>query len=114
MGRLTTLKPRLGTLDTRKVTQQASGSWRDGKTTTERGYGYRWQKARERYLRAHPLCRYCQREDRVTAASIVDHITAHQGDDTLFWNESNWQPLCKPCHDSVKAREERSGHFKRD
>lgn len=81
-------------------------SWRAGKTTTQRGYGYRWQQARERFLRAHPLCCYCQREGRLAAASVVDHITPHQGDERLFWDEVNWQPLCKPCHDSVKAKEE--------
>jgi hypothetical protein len=24
----------------------------------------------------------------------------------LFWDEDNWQALCKKCHDSAKAREE--------
>ncbi len=27
----------------------------------------------------------------------------------LFWGSKNWQPLCKPCHDSIKAREESRG-----
>lgn len=27
----------------------------------------------------------------------------------LFWDVSNWQPLCKPCHDVVKQREEVTG-----
>lgn len=24
----------------------------------------------------------------------------------LFWDEANWQPLCKPCHDQKTARED--------
>lgn len=81
-------------------------SWRDGKTTAERGYGGRWQKARETFLARHPLCCYCDKRGRVTAATVVDHIKPHQGDQTLFWDTDNWQALCKRCHDTDKAQEE--------
>jgi len=54
----------------------------------------------------HPLCVYCEREGRVSAGCIVDHIIPHRGDMVLFWDRSNWQSLCKPCHDIVKKREE--------
>lgn len=107
MPRLKTLKPRVQTISTNRVKEVApADSWRADKTSTQRGYGYKWQKARERFLRANPLCVYCQREGRLTAATVVDHVKPHKGDRVLFWDESNWQPLCKPCHDSVKAREE--------
>ena len=86
--------------------------WREGMTTAQRGYGARWQRARTFYLNAHPLCCYCEREKRVSAASIVDHIKPHKGDEALFWDSGNWQPLCKPCHDTIKAQEERR-HRKR-
>ncbi|WP_425373960.1 hypothetical protein [Phyllobacterium bourgognense] len=26
----------------------------------------------------------------------------------MFWNRANWQPLCLPCHNSIKQRQERS------
>ena len=29
----------------------------------------------------------------------VDHIIPHRGDPELFWDRSNWQALCKNCHD---------------
>jgi len=87
-------------------------SWRQGKTTAERGYGGHWQRARETFLGRHPLCCYCDRRGRVTAATIVDHIKPHQGDQALFWDTNNWQPLCKDCHDTVKAQEE-GRHTKR-
>ena len=80
--------------------------WREGKTTAQRGYGARWQRARPYFLNEHPLCCYCQREKRISAATIVDHIIPHKGDEALFWASDNWQPLCKPCHDTIKAQEE--------
>lgn len=84
-------------------------SWRAGKNSGERGYGSRWQKARHYFLLKHPLCVYCEKQGRVTAATVVDHIKPHKGDMELFWDSDNWQPLCKTCHDSIKAREEARG-----
>lgn len=87
-----------------------AGSWRaDKQTSAQRGYGYRWQKARAAYLAEHPLCVYCEREGKVTAATVVDHKIPHRGDQELFWDEKNWQSLCKPCHDVVKRLEEERG-----
>ena len=64
-----------------------------------RGYDSRWNVARRRFLREHPLCAECMRQGRLTPATVVDHIIPHRGDEKLFWSEQNWQPLCKPCHD---------------
>lgn len=72
------------------------------KTSAQRGYGYRWQIARLSFLRSMPLCVMCQARNVLTPASVVDHIKPHKGDQTLFWDRSNWQSLCKPCHDSDK------------
>lgn len=104
--KLQTLKPRLQTVPSR-VTVIQPGSWRSGKTSTERGYGYKWQKARERFLSEHPLCVYCERQGRVAAATVVDHIVPHEGNERLFWDESNWQSLCATHHSSDKQREEK-------
>lgn len=87
----------------------APGSWRTtSMTAADRGYGYAWQKARARFLREHPLCVMCEQErpTRVTAATVVDHKIPHRGDKVLFWDESNWQPLCGPHHSSDKQRQE--------
>lgn len=108
MVRLTAVKSRLKEVQGKKIAAINPDSWRSGKTSTERGYGYKWQQAREGFLRSHPLCVYCQREGRVTAATVVDHAIAHRGDMALFWDKSNWQSLCGPCHSSVKQREEAS------
>ncbi len=39
-------------------------------------------------------------------ADVVDHIIPHKGDQSLFWDSSNWQPLCKHHHDQKTARED--------
>jgi len=57
-------------------------------------YGHGWRAARRDYLAAHPACTACG-----APATVVDHRRAHRGDPALFWDRSNWQPLCKPCHD---------------
>lgn len=69
-------------------------------TAHQRGYDARWRKARLEYLARNPLCAKCTDEGHVTAATVVDHRVAHKGDQQLFWDESNWQPSCKPHHDS--------------
>ena len=71
-----------------------------------RGYDARWRKARVVYLGLHPLCAECRRHGSTVAASVVDHIQPHKGNRTLFWEESNWQALCKRCHDAKTARED--------
>jgi 5-methylcytosine-specific restriction protein A len=63
-----------------------------------RGYGKRWQKARYAFLTKFPLCRHCQQQGKTTAATVVDHIEDHKGDQRLFWDWRNWQPLCASCH----------------
>ena len=75
-------------------------------SASKRGYNRRWRRARAAFLRRHPLCVACARVDRVTAATVVDHIVPHKGDTVLFWLVSNWQALCKRCHDRKTARED--------
>lgn len=76
-------------------------------SSAERGYNARWRKARETYLRRHPLCVHCAEQSRVEPATVVDHITPHKGDSMLFWDTDNWQALCRRCHNAWKQRLER-------
>lgn len=69
-------------------------------------YDHRWVKARNAYIQAHPLCVMCQREGRVTVAQVVDHIRPHKGDLKLFWDQGNWQALCRAHHDAKTASED--------
>lgn len=100
-------------------------------SSSERGYGYRWQQASKGFLKKHPLCqcRDCQPKINEVlvlhgldhsqenylfisgirpdlASKVVDHKIAHDGDQKLFWDSSNWQALTKPCHDRKTATED--------
>ena len=66
----------------------------------------RWKKLRKEFLLRHPLCESCKRRGVVKAAIVVDHIMPHKGNEELFWNQSNWQALCKQCHDKKTAKED--------
>lgn len=110
---LRTLPARLATVDTRKVktlkTSGAPDDWRAGKTSSaQRGYGYKWQQARARFLVEHPFCVMCRAEGKKRLAQVVDHRVPHRGDEALFWNEANWQSLCASHHSGAKQREERA------
>jgi 5-methylcytosine-specific restriction endonuclease McrA len=76
----------------------------------ERGYSSRWDKARATFLRSHPWCVMCAKQGARIAASVVDHIIPHKGDQLLFWNKGNWQSLCAPHHNSTKQAIETRGY----
>lgn len=69
-------------------------------SSTQRGYGYKWQQLRKDYIRRHPYCCKC-----AAATTDVDHIIprAKGGSD----DERNLQPLCKRCHNVKTGRERR-------
>ena len=67
-----------------------------------------WRTRRAELLMVEPLCRYCARQGRVTAATVADHVVPHRGDLDLFGGEL--QPLCAACHSSAKQREENGGY----
>jgi HNH endonuclease len=64
-----------------------------------------YRNQRRVFLLNNPLCCMCKRP---RPAEVLDHIIPHKGNERLFWDERNWQPLCKHCHDSVKAVQEAS------
>ena len=45
-------------------------------------------------------------------AAVVDHIIPHRGDEKMFWDEANWQALCKRCHDKKTMTEDRYQEYK--
>lgn len=76
-------------------------------TAAKRGYNHEWRQARAEYLAQHTRCRECSKNGIEALATVVDHIIPHRGDKRLFWHRANWQPLCAPCHNSIKQRLER-------
>lgn len=69
-------------------------------------YNSRWYKLRSQFLLKHPICEECKRQGTVNAAEVVDHVISHKGNEQLFWDESNWQSLCKHHHDVKTAKED--------
>ena len=76
------------------------------RSSTEQGYGYKWQVLRAWWLRHNPLCVKCREKGLVTEATEIDHIVPHKGDKTLFWDRGNLQSLCKKCHSTKTATED--------
>lgn len=74
-------------------------------------YGSRWQKIRDAYIHAHPMCEQCLKEGRLTPASEVHHIVplGHGGTHDF----SNLMSLCKPCHSRITAEMGDRWHRKR-
>jgi 5-methylcytosine-specific restriction enzyme A len=125
MGRLQTLRPRVQSAPSR-VQTVTSTSWRTGKdSSTARGYGYKWQQERAAFLRQNPWCHRCLEEAGIDErdaskalacclrqgitpppANLVDHRVPHHGDQQLFWDRKNWEPMCNRHHSSDKQREE--------
>ena len=79
------------------------GQWQKERgSSTQRGYGYAWQKLRKVVLiRDKYLCQVCLKAGRLTSATTVDHILgkAAGGMDEL----DNLQSLCDPCHHQKTA-----------
>lgn len=74
---------------------------RERGTTTERGYGYKWQQLRKRILQRDDfICQICFGAD----ATDVDHITPKAKGGTN--SPSNLQSLCKACHKHKTAHED--------
>lgn len=80
---------------------------RNRKSSSERGYNYKWQKYRKNYLMENPLCVKCLEEGKTTPATQVDHIEPVDGPhDQKFWDPENHQPLCASHHSWKTAKED--------
>lgn len=113
MARLQQIRPRLDGL-TRRLSSGAAGpdrlavrdkivGWRRWYKTAE------WQRLRWDCLVAATFtCVMCGRNGGADTSKLVaDHIEPHRGERDLFYDPSNLQCLCKPCHDGTKQRQER-------
>ena len=72
----------------------------------------RWKRERAAFLRRNPLCRMCEAIGLTSLARAVDHVEPHRGNETLFWNQDNWQPICLTCHSAAKQAQERTGQIR--
>ncbi len=63
-----------------------------------------WRKLSKAFKAAHPLCAECERQGRVMAADVADHIIPiSQGADPL--DAENLQALCHPHHNQKSGTE---------
>lgn len=69
----------------------------------------RWRKERAAFLAEHPLCDHCLEIGRTTAATVVDHIIPHRGNQKVFWDQNNWSSLCAMHHGAKTAQYDGSG-----
>ncbi len=75
------------------------------RNATKRGYGYDWQKLRERILAEQPLCVDClETTGRPTPAVEVHHIEGIQAAPHKRLDPQNLVPLCEDCHDKRHGR----------
>ena len=92
--------PRTGTPDPRRRKQ----SERRETKQDRRYWSGAWRKARAAYIAQHPVCVECG-----LLANVVDHIRpVRQGGE--FWDSSNWQSMCTPCHNRKSGREAHDYH----
>ena len=83
-------------------------SWGQRRFTAGRAWysTKRWQTLRGMILQGQPLCvMVSKREQCLVFATEVDHKAPHRGDQRLFWDRSNLQPMCRSCHAEKTARE---------
>jgi 5-methylcytosine-specific restriction protein A len=118
MARLTSLKPRISALALRigyapgdekqRLRQRdATVAWRAWYKTA------RWYKLRQKILlRDHYTCKQtgvlCIGKYPAPNSPVVDHVEAHRGVESLFWDELNLQTVSKAYHDSIKQKLERA------
>ena len=95
--KLTTLKPRLATLVTQRIPQQAGTERLRGRAAVER---------RKRWLDGKPLCAECAKVGDVRVGEEVDHKVPlwAGGQDDL---DANGQSLCTEHHEAKTACETR-------
>jgi len=72
------------------------------KTGRAKGYDYKWEKYRRRFLYHNPNCYTCPDK-----ANTVDHILTHKGDRKIFEAVNNHMPLCKLCHNTITGKFDR-------
>jgi hypothetical protein len=76
-------------------------------------YNSRWWKRRRReQLTNYPLCAMCLSQDRIVAATVVDHVVPHRANAELFF-DGELQSLCVMHHNKTKQDIERRGFHTR-
>lgn len=62
-------------------------------------YGRSWKRIRDRYIKLHPFCEECEKNDLLTKAKEVHHIIPLSRGGTH--DTSNLLSLCRSCHNKL-------------
>lgn len=84
-----------------KPKEEHSGTITNKMSTRKRSndlyHTWRWTKESKAYRDVHPLCAECERAGKIAASEVVDHIIPSEVCED-FWDQENWQPLCRECN----------------
>jgi 5-methylcytosine-specific restriction enzyme A len=69
----------------------------------------RWKRMRRAQLQREPLCAFCMKQGKLTAASVADHVEPHRGNEQMFWH-GELRSLCQFCHSGTKQQQETRGY----
>lgn len=70
----------------------------------QRGYTSDWDKVRLIKLGHNPLCEQCEKDGRLTPATLVHHIKSLRDNGSLL-DMDNLMSLCIKCHDKVHVQQ---------
>lgn len=91
------VKPKTKLLLGRSRASKPEQAMKERKRSADEYHTWKWTRLSRAYRAAHPLCAECLKKGLFVPAQVVDHIIpAAICDD--FWDENNWQSLCRPCN----------------
>jgi 5-methylcytosine-specific restriction protein A len=59
----------------------------------------RWKRLREAQLARRPFCERHRLRGQAVEATVVHHRVPHKNNAQLFFDPTNLESVCKPCHD---------------
>lgn len=84
--------------DHQKLMQKAYDNYTRSPDHNKR-YGHEWKRIRENYIKVHPLCEMCLREEKYTPVNEVHHILPISKGGTN--DRSNLMSVCRSCHNKL-------------
>ena len=69
----------------------------DRERSMDQYHTYRWTRESKAFREMNPICVMCEKEGILQPSEVTDHIIPAPiyGD---FFDQSNWQALCKKCN----------------
>ncbi|WP_010662552.1 HNH endonuclease signature motif containing protein [Marinilabilia salmonicolor] len=96
--------------------EQQKHKHKDGMTDVSQAGFYNtsaWKKLRNVFIKTYPLCKDCEKQDRLVPAKYVDHIVPLTLENFweygLDWN--NLQSLCAKCHQKKTNRSKTNSKY---